>query len=429
MTQPIKPAGTRIRGVLTTRGHAFVASGLTLLVGGLILGFTDITRIAVLLTALPLLAATNASRNRNSVVVTHAAHLARLSPDQPTSVTIVLRNTSRRRTKLQFAEEHLDHALGNRARFLLPAMEPGDIREASYQIRSHVRGQYRMGPLTLYRQDPFGLATVMVSMPGVRDILVLPRIEPLGHGRPGTKEIGTEGAIRDLSALHGEDDVAVRSFRQGDDLRRIHWPSTAHRCQLMVRQEDPPARRRAVIVMDSRAAGHRGSGPTGSFEWAVSATASIAAHLNAHDYQFHLASSETMAPEKATQVVDLEDALASLAMAKLGASEKFDEVLRRAHPLTATRGLVIAIVTDHDETALRRTAALRPPDGTGLLVLLDTASFADPQAPASRVRTMALADIAAGAGWKTCVAGPATSVAQAWESICAHRGVMVGTRR
>jgi uncharacterized protein (DUF58 family) len=428
-----KETRTHIRGVLTTRGHAFVASGLSLLACGLILGFTDVTRIGVLLTALPLLAVMVATHNRNALVATRAAPPARLLLDQDTDVTLVLTNTSNRRTRLQLAEEHVDHLLGDRPRFILPAMRPGDIREARYRIRAQVRGQYRIGPLTLYRHDPFGLANVAISMPGVSTILVLPRIELLGNGRPRTKNIGTEGAIPGLTALHGEDDVAVRNFREGDDLRRVHWPSTAHRSQLMVRQENPPELRRAVIVLDSRAAGHRGSGATGSFEWAVSATASIATHLSSHDYKFHLASSETTAAAKATQVVDIEDALATLAMAQLSTSQKFHEVLSWGRPLTATRGLVIAILTDHDETALRKAAALRPPGGTGLLVLLDSARFAQPQtqaqAQAPTARTVALADVFAGAGWSTCVADPTTSVAQAWEIIAVHSGVMVGTGR
>jgi uncharacterized protein (DUF58 family) len=197
----------------------------------------------------------------------------------------------------------------------------------------------------------------------------------------------------------------------------------------MVRQEDPPARRRAVIVLDSRTAGHQGSGTTGSFEWAVSATASIAAHLSAHHYKFHLACNETTAAGQATQVVEIDDALASLAMAQLGTSQKFDEVLTWAHPLTATGGLVIAIVTDHDEAALRRTTTLRQPDGTGLLILLDTASFTGSRPAVTTDRTLALADMVVTAGWSTCIVGSGTSVAQAWEIISAHSGVRVGTGR
>jgi uncharacterized protein (DUF58 family) len=404
-----------------------MAAGLTLLVGGLLLGFTDITRVGVLLCSLPVLAGLNARRNSNSVVVTRTVKPTRLVVDQTAGVAVVLKNISGRRTQLQLAEEHVDNLVGDRPRFIMPAMEPGDIRELSYQIRSQVRGRYQLGPLTLRKQDPYGLASITATQPGAIDILVLPRIEILGRGRPRTNDVGAEGAIPHLVALHGEDDVAVRSYHDGDDLRRIHWPTTAHRSELMVRQEDPPARRRAVIVLDSRAAGHQGSGSMGSFEWAVTAAASIAAHLAEHRYILHLASSETTGEGHTTPPVEVDDVLASLAMAQLGPGQQFDDVLRWAHPLTSTGGLVIAVVTDQDEAALRLTAALRQPEGIGLLILLDTASFAQSRPGAASDHTLALADMVAAAGWSICVVSSGMTVAQAWNAIFARGASMVGT--
>ena len=46
-------------------------------------------------------------------------------------------------------------------------------------------------------------------------------------GRPPGSGVGAEGAIPHMVALHGEDDVSIREYRDGDDLRRIHWPATA----------------------------------------------------------------------------------------------------------------------------------------------------------------------------------------------------------
>jgi len=116
---------TRIRDILTTRGSAFVAAGLTLLMGGLLLGFSDITRVGVLLAALPLLAAMTTRGISNAIAVTRSVHPAHLVVDQPASVQIVFENTSGRRTQLQLAEERVDHVLGDRPRFVLPPMEPG----------------------------------------------------------------------------------------------------------------------------------------------------------------------------------------------------------------------------------------------------------------------------------------------------------------
>ena len=417
---------TRIRDILTTRGYAFMAAGLTLLVGGDLLGFTDITRVGVLLAALPLLAALNARRTGSDVAVTRTVHPPRLVVDQSARVAVVVQNTSVRRTPLQLAEEQVHYLLGDRPRFVLPPMEPGDIREVDYQIRSQVRGRFQLGPLTLRRQDPYGLATITTSLQGSTDILVLPRIEALGNGRPRAGGFGTEGAIPHMVALHGEDDVAVRAYRDGDDLRRIHWPATAHQLELMVRQEDRPARRRAVLVMDSRTAGHQGSGTLGSFEWSVTAAASVAAHLCEHRYALHLLSSETTTEGTAAETVEIDEALGSLAMARLGTASQFDEVLHWAHPLTSAGGLVVAIVTDHDDAVLRRIAALRQPDGTGLLILLDSATFGPSRAGAPAGRAEALAGLVAQAGWSTCVVSSGMTVAQAWDAISVRSPVTFG---
>jgi len=416
--------------MLTTRGRAFVAAGLTLLVGGLLLGFADITRVGVLLAILPLLAGLATRRGNDGLVVTRTVHPVRLVVDQTANVEVVFENTSGRRTQLQLAEERLDFLLADRPHFVLPPMEPGDIREMDYQIRSRVRGRHRLGPLTLRARDPFGLATIAVSLQSTTDVLVLPRIEILGSGRPrGDGAIGAEGAIPHMVALHGEDDAAIRTYRDGDDLRRIHWPATAHRAELMVRQEDRPARRRAVIVMDSRAGGHQRSGTLASFEWAVTAAASIAAHLSGHGYAVHLVSSETTADGQATQTIEIDNALASLAVAQLGADQEFDEVLHWAHPLTSAGGLVIAIITDHDEDVLRRIAALRQPGGTGRLFLLDSTSFAPGRPGPPTDQTLALAGLVAAAGWSTCVVGSGMTVAQAWDTVSASTTPMVGSRR
>lgn len=420
---------TRLRDLLTTRGRAFLAAGLTLLLGGFLLGFSDITRVGALLATLPFLAAVATRRTGDIVEVSRSIQPAHLVVDQLARVRVVFENTSGRHSELQLAEERLDHVLGDRPRFVLPPMEPGDVREVDYQVRSHVRGRHRLGPLTLRMRDPFGLATIAATMIGATDILVLPRIEVLGRGRPRAEGIGAEGTIPHMVALHGEDDVAVRSYHDGDDLRRIHWPATAHRNMLMVRQEDLPARRRAVIVLDSRAEGHRGSGSLGSFEWEVTAAASIASHLFGHHYALHLVTSETAAGGEASQIIDIDRALATLAVAQLGPIHELGEVLHCAHPLTSAGGLVIAIVTDHDEATLRRIAALRQPGGVGLLFLLDSASFVAPRPGATADQTLGLAALVEAAGWSTCIVRSGMTVAEAWDTTSASTAAAFGGGR
>jgi uncharacterized protein (DUF58 family) len=418
---------TRIRDKFTTRGRAFVAAGLTLMLGGLLLGFIDITRVGVLLATLPLLAGLATRSSGKGLVVTRIIDPVRLAVDQSASVEVIFENTSGQRTQLQLAEERVEHLLGEGPRFILPPMHPGEIREVDYQIRSHLRGRHRLGPLTLRVRDPFGLATIATTVPGTTDILILPRVEDLGGRRPRGNGLGAEGAIPYMVALHGEDDASIRTYRDGDDLRRIHWPTTAHRSELMVRQEDRPARRSAVIVMDSRAGGHQGSGTLGSFEWAVTAAASVAAHLSKHSYALHLVTSET-ASGGAMQTVEIDDALASLAVAQLGGDQELEEVLNAAIPLASVGGLVIAIVTDRDEGVLQRIAALRHPGGTGLLFLLDTTSFGRGRPGPPADKTVAHAAIFGTAGWSTCIVDSGVAVAQAWDTVSSPSAVTAGDR-
>jgi uncharacterized protein (DUF58 family) len=57
----------------------------------------------------------------------------------------------------------------------------------------------------------------------------------------------------------------------GDDLRRVHWPSTARRDELMVRHDVMPWQARTTVVLDVRRASHTAA----SLERAVSAAASV----------------------------------------------------------------------------------------------------------------------------------------------------------
>jgi uncharacterized protein (DUF58 family) len=82
----------------------------------------------------------------------------------------------------------------------------------------------------------------------------------------------------------------VRDYRVGDDLRRVHWRSTARTGSLMVRREEQPWQSRCTLFIDNRARVHRGQGPHSSLERAVTAAASIAVHLTAHGYQVRLVS-------------------------------------------------------------------------------------------------------------------------------------------
>jgi uncharacterized protein (DUF58 family) len=117
---------------------------------------------------------------------------------------------------------------------------------------------------------------------------VVPRVVPLPSQRLAGEYAGSGESRARSVAVHGEDDAATREYRRGDDLRRVHWRSTARTGELMVRREEQPWDSRATVVLDTRSYAHRGEGPTASFEWAVSAVASVAMHLRGAGYKLRL---------------------------------------------------------------------------------------------------------------------------------------------
>jgi uncharacterized protein (DUF58 family) len=324
------------------------------------------------------------------------------------------------------AEEQLDYALGDRPRFVVPRLRRGDRQEVHYQVRSHVRGRHRLGPLGVRLRDPFGLSTRVAAISGSSDVLVLPKIVPLGGARPPGSGVGAEGAIPHMVALHGEDDVSIRAYRDGDDLRRIHWPATAKTGDLMVRQEDRPARRRAAIVLDSRARGHTGSGSSGSFEWAVTACASVAAHLIEQGYAVHLVCDESAEESQTAMAMELDPLLDILAMAEPGTDDQFADVLQATHPVTASGGLVLAVVTDLDEEVARRVASLRQPGGVALAIVLDPEGFTSSRhRPGHQAKELACVPVLRGAGWTVTVVGAGDTVDAVW-AVLSGTGHRVG---
>ncbi len=73
----------------------------------------------------------------------------------------------------------------------------------------------------------------------------------------------------------GDEFVTLRDYELGDDLRRVHWRSTARTGELMIRQDEARWRSRAAVVLDVQPGAHDAA----SFEVAVEAAASVAARL------------------------------------------------------------------------------------------------------------------------------------------------------
>ncbi|MBP5864254.1 DUF58 domain-containing protein [Streptomyces sp. LBUM 1484] len=264
---------------LTTRGRSFLAAGVAAGVCAYVLGQSDLLRVGLLLAVLPLVCTTVLYRTRYRVAGSRRLSPARVPAGGEARVHLRMDNVSRLPTGLLMLQDRVPYVLGPRPRFVLDRVEAGGRREVSYRVRSDLRGRYPLGPLQLRLTDPFGMCELTRSFSTYDTLTVVPRVEALPPVRLGGEAKGYgDGRQRSL-ALAGEDDVLPRGYRHGDDLRRVHWRSTARYGELMVRREEQPQRARCTVLLDTRAEAFLGAGPDSAFEWAVSGAASALVHM------------------------------------------------------------------------------------------------------------------------------------------------------
>ncbi|MFE1322902.1 DUF58 domain-containing protein [Kitasatospora phosalacinea] len=381
MARTARASGVRaaLRG-LTTRGRSFLAAGLTAAVCAFVFGQAALLQVGVLLAVLPLAAAALLVRTRYRVASGRRLSPHRAAAGQEARVHLRLDNVSRVPTGLLLLEDRVPYVLGPRPRFVLDRVEPRGFREVSYRVRSDLRGRYPLGPLQLRLSDPFGMCELTRAFSAADVLTVVPQVQDLPPVRLPGESTGQGDSNSHTLALAGDDDVIPREYRHGDDLRRVHWKSTARYGELMVRREEQPLQARATVLLDTRETAHRGSGPASSFEWAVSCAASVSVDLVQRGYRTRLLTDTGFSvPDPgasggagaAESVGTLLDALAVVEHSDGGTLARAEEVLR-----LGGEGLLVAVVGELDEEQTERLARLRRRTGGAVALLLDTGTWA-----------------------------------------------------
>jgi uncharacterized protein (DUF58 family) len=144
-----------------------------------------------------------------------------------------------------------------------------------YVIDSAPRGRYPIEDSRVILEDPFALERREIGLRAPGALLVYPRIVELPALFSETGSRMQEGRRLLLRRPSGFDLHSVREYEQGESLRRVHWPSTAKRGQLMVKDLEDSPRDESLVLLDADARFAVGVAPHSSFELAVSAAGSI----------------------------------------------------------------------------------------------------------------------------------------------------------
>jgi len=248
----------------------------------------------------------------------------------------------------------------------------------SYRLHDVPRGRHGFAPVRLSITDPFGLAEAELSLDERQALVVYPRLTELDRlffdGGAGPEH----GRRLLLRRPVGFELHSVREYQQGESLRRVHWPSTARRGALMVKELEDSPRDEVAVLLDGDAAAVVGSPPDSSFDTAVRVAGSIllaqlrrgrrcVLALNTANREVQTVSSD--GPE-------WQRVLGLLAAAEPDASRPAG-VLLESGVSPATRSLELVVVTSRIEPALvNRLLGRALTRRAAALVHVDAGSFA-----------------------------------------------------
>ncbi len=421
-----------LRG-LTRRGRWFLAAGAITTVIAVSGGMPDLLRVGVLLLVLPLLSLAIALRSRVRLAAGRTIEPRRTPVTTPATVRLILQNMARIPTGILLVEDTLPYALGNRPRFVLDHGWSRFRREVTYGVRADVRGRYVIGPLTIRLTDPFGLVELRRAFTETGTLIVTPEVIPLPPVRLAGEWSGSGESRPRSIASAGEEDVTIRNYRHGDDMRRVHWRATAHHGDLMVRREEQPWQSRATLLLDTRSAGHAGHGQDSSLEWCVTATASIGVHLANRGYAIRLVTDEGGAVSGAwhdpgagpgAAEAPLLEALAVVESSNRASVGLWPDLLTGGQ---AASGLLIGVLGRLRPEEATVVAGLRHGSTAALAIMVDAMSWTSitgPKREAEDVRMAETAQILRRSGWGIVVAARGDAIPAVWERLGMSRSLI-----
>ena len=214
----------------------------------------------------------------------------------------------------------------------LPTLRRNRVVEERIPLTGLHRGVIPVGPVTARRTDPLGLLRWTERWSATAELLVLPRMVPV-------ETLGA-GVIRDQEGIPSDEismsDLAFHALREyvpGDELRHVHWRSSAKANKLQIRQYHDTRRSHLTVVVDD----HRGSyGDPEDFETAVSAAASVAARADQEGLDLSL-----LCGEHAVTGRGLDAVLDACCRIELGSSDPAQSVRQAVRLAPETSWLVL----------------------------------------------------------------------------------------
>lgn len=266
--------------MLTPSGWLLLIGSALLIAAGWVFGSTELLAVGVAGTAVAVLALAYVKVCPPLRAMSRSLKPQQIHVGSECHVQLELANPSRFRTPvLRLADEISFSTKNSMSDFrspdlLVAPVSSGDRLTVSYRLPTEERGRAITGPLTLTVADPLSMAARHFLVGSKAEALVYPAVVPI---KPPPRLPGNtfDAVRRSPMAQSGDELYGLRPFQRGDDPRHIHWRSSAHHDELIVRQFEEFSHTHTTVLLDTRSAELNAEAGFERFEAMVSAAASI----------------------------------------------------------------------------------------------------------------------------------------------------------
>ena len=251
---------------LTGRGQAAAVLGAALITAGALWRYPGVLGLGSALLGLAVLSLASVLRPI-SFTVQRTVSPREVARNEPCQATL---RVGRPGGLLPVRFEAVEQVSGVPVEVAIRRLSPRTTADTGYRIPTDRRGVHTAGPLEVLKQGAAGLAERRATLGGVTEYRVLPRILPVRGLPAGVRRAhaGTDERVE----RGGTDLVGLREYVPGDDLRRLHWATSARTGTLMIREDADPSLAHLTVLLDDRASSYTGTG----LEDAVDVAASLA---------------------------------------------------------------------------------------------------------------------------------------------------------
>jgi len=261
------------------------------------------------------------------------------------------------------------------------SLSPRDSFTWQTRIHCRRRGPYRLGAIKVKTSDPLGLWPVEEFLNRGQQIVIYPATLELPYFELSPEQISGMGSRRWLASEVGPNASRVREYISGDSLRHIHWHTTAHTGNLMVKEFDPDhakyTQQDIWIVLDMYRGSQLGEGDETTGEYGVTIASSLAKKYLDTGKKVGLITTGDHAHLLSPQAGEehLQSILHSLALLKATGEVSINELLDSKAEYFTPESIVIVIMPSVNPAIARSLRHVIDRQGKVIVILLDSFSF------------------------------------------------------